>query len=140
MTRHNAGPANGMHPFADLIGLKITRWDKGYSQCVLQVREDLMNPHKVLHGGVVYAMADTGMGLALYTTLDQGEMCATVEIKTSYFGAVSSGQLTCETRLIHKGRKIAALESEVRNDDRLVAKALGTYYIFAGPSGADGTP
>jgi acyl-CoA thioesterase len=122
--------SEGFHPFAERIGLNFTKWDKGYSQGVLKAEKGLMNPHGVLHGAVIYAMADTGMGLALYTLLDEDELCSTVEIKINYFDAVTTGTLLCDTHVIHKGKRIAALESTVMIGERLVAKATGTYYIF----------
>lgn len=122
--------SKGFHPFAELIGLNFTRVRKGTSQCVLEVNDTLFNPHGVLHGGVIYSMADTGMGGALYPLLDKGELCATVEVKISYFKAVRSGTITCDTKVIHKGKRIAVMESEIKNDDVLVAKANGTYSIF----------
>jgi acyl-CoA thioesterase len=120
----------GFHPFGELIGLNFTRFKKGYSQCVLEVNEKLFNPHMVLHGGVIYSMADTGMGAALFSHLKKNELCATVEIKIHYFKGVKSGTLTCNTKVINIGNKIATLESEIFNYERLVAKALGTYSIF----------
>ena len=122
--------SKGFNPFGDLIGMTFTKLGTGYSQCVVEVNENLMNPHKVLHGGVMYTMADTGMGGALYSQLNRDELCATVEVKIVYFSAVKSGKLTCDTKIIHKGKRIAILESEVTNNERLVAKALGTYSIF----------
>jgi acyl-CoA thioesterase len=120
----------GFHPFAELIGLKFTKSKKGYSECVLEINERLLNPHKVVHGGVVYSMADTGMGAALYPLLDEDELCATVEIKIAYFAAIASGILVCKTKVIHKGKRIAVLESEIESNGRLIAKAIGTYSIF----------
>jgi len=122
--------SQGFNPFGELIGLSFSQCEKGYSRCALQVTERLLNPHGVLHGGVVYSLADTGMGGALYTDLDEDESCATVEISIVYFAPVTSGTLTCETKLIRRGKTTAVLESEVENDGRLVAKALGTYSIF----------
>jgi acyl-CoA thioesterase len=122
--------AEGFHPFAELIGLKFTKSKKGYSECVLEINEKLLNPHKVVHGGVVYSMADTGMGAALYPHLDKDEICATVEIKIAYFAAIASGILVCKTKVIHKGKRIAVLESEIESNGRLTAKAIGTYSIF----------
>ncbi len=121
------------NPFCELIGLDFTKIGKGFSQCVLNVNENLhFNPHRVLHGGVIYSMADTGMGGALYTLLDidDKELCATVEIKINYFKPVTSGMLTCNTKVIHKGKKIAVIESEILNNGNIVAKAIGTYSIF----------
>jgi acyl-CoA thioesterase len=120
----------GFNPFCELIGLDFSKYEKGYSQCVLEVNETLLNPHKVLHGGLIYSMADTGMGAALYSCLREDELCTTLEIKISYFEAVASGSLICDTTLIQKGKKIAFLESEIKNNETLIAKAMGTYYIF----------
>jgi len=120
----------GFHPFGDLIGLSFTKFENGYSQCTLDVVEKLLNPHKIVHGGVLYSMADTGMGAALYSNLDKSELCATIEIKIHYFKAVKSGTLICNTKVIHKGKTIATMESEITNDDQIVAKAIGTFSIF----------
>jgi acyl-CoA thioesterase len=118
------------HPFGDLIGLEFTKIEKGYSQCTLEVVDKLLNPHRVVHGGVLYSMADTGMGAAAYSGLNKGEICATIEVKINYFKAVKGGTLTCDTRVIHQGKKVATLDSEILNNGQIVAKALGTYSIF----------
>ena len=120
----------GFDPFGELIGLTFTRCENGYSQCVLEVNEKLLNPHRVLHGGVTYSMADTGMGAALYSCMDDDELCATIESEIVYFKAVTSGRLTCDTKLVHRSKRIATLESEIRNGEHLIAKALGTFSVF----------
>ncbi len=120
----------GFDPFGDLIGLALTRCENGWSQCLLEVNEKLLNPHKTLHGGVAYSMADTGMGAALYTCMDEDELCATIETKIVYFKAVTSGTLICDTKLIHRSKRIATLESEIKHGGQLIAKALGTFSIF----------
>ena len=120
----------GFNPFGELIGLSFSQLENGHSRCALQVTDRLLNPNRVLHGGVIYSLADTGMGGALYTDLDEDESCATVEISIVYFAAVTSGALTCDTKLVHRSKRIAVLQSEVENDGRLVAKALGTYSVF----------
>ena len=118
------------HPFGELIGLVFEDMTAGSSLCRLDVNEQLFNPHKVIHGGVLYTMADTGMGGAVYPLLKEGELCATVEIKITYFKAVRTGSLECRSTVINRGKTIASLESEILNDGTLVAKAYGTYSIF----------
>ncbi len=120
----------GFHPFGDLIGLKFTKVEIGYSQCSLEVVDKLLNPHKVVHGGVLYSMADTGMGAAAYSALGKNELCATIEIKINYFKATKAGVLTCNTKVIHQGKKIVTMDSEILTDGQIVAKAIGTYSIF----------
>ncbi|HEV8486939.1 MAG TPA: PaaI family thioesterase [Blastocatellia bacterium] len=116
--------------FARLIGLSFASKANGYSQCVLVVSENHFNPNGVLHGGVVYSMADTGMGGALHSSLAADETCATIEINIVYLKAVTTGVLTCDTRLIHKSGNIGVLECDVENEGQLVAKALGTFSIL----------
>jgi len=122
--------SSGFHPFGELIGLLFEEVGGGTSRCVLEVREKLLNPHGVVHGGALYSMADTGMGGALYSELEKDELCTTVEIKITYFKPVTEGTLTCDTKVVSRTRRIAALESEMLCDGDLVARASGTFYIF----------
>jgi acyl-CoA thioesterase len=122
------------HPFADLIDLKLEERRPGYSRFTLEVSEKHLNPQGVVHGAVPYALADTGMGAALFPTLNPGEICATIEIKISYFKPVVSGALSCVTEVVNRGKRVASMESSVYVGDVLVAKASGTYSIFT-PAG-----
>lgn len=118
------------HPFAELIGLVFEDRGKDYSYCKLAVTENLFNPYYTVHGGVLYSMADTGMGAALSPLLESNETCATIEIKIGYFKPVRTGTLECKSIVVNKGKTIASLESEILNDGRLVSKAYGTFSIF----------
>ena len=118
------------HPFAELIGLVFESMEEGKSLCRINVNENLFNPQNVVHGGVLYSLADTGMGGALYPLLKDGEYCATIEIKISYFKPVRGGPLQCLTTLTNKGKNVASLESVITNNETVVAKASGSYSIF----------
>ncbi len=52
------------HPFADLIGLTIEEQRAGFSRCVLQADEHHLNPHRVVQGAVIDALAATGLSLS----------------------------------------------------------------------------
>lgn len=118
------------HPFADLIGLKVKYAGDNESICTLLINEDLLNPHKTVHGGVLYTLADTGMGTALYPTLAEDEICATIEIKINYFRPATQGEIVCNSILINRGRSFANLDSELRLGDKLLAKANGSFAIL----------
>jgi len=122
-------PERPPHPFADLIGLTFEPGEPGSSRCRVPIRAELLNPHGVVHGAVAYALADTGMGGALYPMLARGASCATIEIKIVYLSSARSGDLMCDTEVVRKGSRVAVLESVIFESDRLVAKALGTYSI-----------
>lgn len=116
--------------FQKVIGLDVYERADGMSRARITIGDEHMNPHDVVHGAVIYALADTGMGAALYTRLAEAESCATIEITIAYIASAREGVLECETRLISKGRRVAFLESEVRSEGKLVAKAMGTFAVF----------
>lgn len=118
------------HPFADLVGLSIDKQEQGSSLCSIEVSDQLLNPHGVAHGAVVYALADTGMGAALYPSLEQGQICATIEIKINYYRPVYKGLISCETQVVNRGKTVANMESSIYCNGKLVAKANGNYSIF----------
>jgi len=118
------------HAFAALVDLHIEQQAHGSSTLALAVAAKHMNPHNVVHGAVLYAMADTGMGAALYPTLAAGEICATIEVKINYFKPVSSGRLVCKTELLNRGKSVANLESRIYLGEILVAQANGNYAII----------
>jgi acyl-CoA thioesterase len=70
------------------------------------------------------------MGAALYPTLADGEICATIQITMNYFKPVHAGLLNCTTEMVNRGKTVANLESRLFVDDRLVASANGNYSIF----------
>ncbi|MCB0218808.1 MAG: PaaI family thioesterase [Chrysiogenetes bacterium] len=119
-----------MHPFADLVGLSVTKMKDGESECRLEARPELFNPQGVMHGATLYALADTGMGGALYTLLEQGELCATIDLTISYFAAIREGEIVCKTRVLNKGKRTASMESEIYNGETLAAKAMGSFAVF----------
>ncbi|MFQ5865176.1 MAG: PaaI family thioesterase [bacterium] len=120
----------GAEDFSFSLGVKFGSHGNGYSQCSLEVTPNMLNVYQVLHGGVIYTMVDTGMGAALATLLKNNEICATIEIKINYFQTVSSGSLMAESKVVHKGNKVAALVSEVKDGEgKLIAMASGSFYI-----------
>lgn len=120
----------GFNPFGDLVGITFTGVDNGTSRCVLEIDKKHLSPHQTIHGAVAYSLADTGMGAAVYSIIDEDQQCSTIEIKIVYFKPAKSGTLTCDTNVIHRSKRIAVLESEIQNDGQLIAKALGTFSMY----------
>ena len=75
-------------------------------------------------------MVDTAMGRAVVSTLEEGRGCATIEAKINYFRPVQSGRVRVIARCTNKSRRTAYTEAEIRDeDDRLIAKATGTFML-----------
>jgi uncharacterized protein (TIGR00369 family) len=84
----------------------------------------------VVHGGVLAALADTAGGLATYMDCPRGTRVATVEMKINFLEAVEAGTVFAEAEVVRRGRHIAVVDCDVRDDrSRLVAKALMTFFV-----------
>ncbi len=115
--------------FNGWTGMVVKELAGGKSLLTLDIKPHHLNLGGRLHGGVTYALADTGMAMALLSALDEYIDFATIEIKMTYLKSVASGTLTCETHLIRRTRSLAFFESDVRNADNVVAKASGSYFV-----------
>ncbi len=119
----------GVGAFAALLGIHRTAMTDGLARFELEVRPEHLNPHGVVHGGVVYSLADYAMGGALTSRLHPGERCATLEIKINYLAPLSGGRLVAEARVLQRSARVGVLEARVLAGDRLIALATGTFYI-----------
>jgi acyl-CoA thioesterase len=126
-----AGPSgSGPGALARLLGIRPVSMGDGRARFELTVREDHLNPNGVVHGGIVYSLADTAMGAALFSALDPGQSCTTLEIKINYLAPVTSGELAAEASVIGRTKRTGVLEARVHGDGgALVAVATGTFYI-----------
>ena len=115
-------------PFIKLLGLEIEKIEHGACFSRLRIRDTLLNKHSAVHGGVIYSMADISMGVAVYSTLKSGEETSTVEIKINYLKPAKTSLLTCEAKILKKGKNIAVMEADIRSgENSLIAKSLGTF-------------
>ena len=117
-------------PFVDHVGICVEERRDGLSRCTLSVEDLHFNSASIVHGGVLFTLADTAMGAALYPTLAPGEGCATIEIKINFFKPVVAGAVLCTAEIVSKGRTVANLEACVYVGEVLVAKANGSFAIF----------
>lgn len=118
---------------AHLLGMKIVRAQDGVGQVCLQVDKHLMHPQHMVHGGVIFTLADSAMSMALLSVIPPGTPFGTIEAKINYMLPVSEGELLAEGQLIHEGGSTAVLQATVYNvagaSKRAIAQVLGTFYI-----------
>eukprot|EP01133_Synstelium_polycarpum_P002395 gene2395-2724_t len=71
------------------------------------------------------------MGLACSSSHGFDQQSATIECKINYIRAVSDGDVLCTARVIHPGRRTLVVEADVYQDEKLVAKAQGTFALIS---------
>src|SRR5713226_6826918 len=116
-----------------LLDMKIISAESGVGKVSMQVDERLMHPQHIVHGGVIFTLADTAMSMALFSVLPLGTRFGTIEAKINFLAPVRAGELLAEASIVQQGRSIAVLEATVYNlyDDArtAVARILGTFSI-----------
>lgn len=118
-------------PYTKLTGIEFTGRGEGYSQVVLKITEPVLRLTKgSVHGGAIATLVDVGMAAALLTRIKDDEKAATIQLQINYIGAARTGVLICDSKIIRKGSRIAIAESEVKNQDALIAKANATFTIY----------
>lgn len=85
----------------------------------------------LLHGGALMALADSAGAACAFSNLPDGAAgTTTIESKTNFFGAVAAGHVTATARPLHVGATTIVIETEIRHDDRLVAKVTQTQMVL----------
>ena len=119
-----------------LLGMKIISAEAGTGRVGITVDERLMHPQQIVHGGVIFTLADTAMSMALLPLLPQGTPFGTVEAKINFLLPVRAGELLAEGTVVHMGRSTAVTEATVYNivdgEQKAISKVLGTF-SFARP-------
>ncbi|HYX49810.1 MAG TPA: PaaI family thioesterase [Ktedonobacteraceae bacterium] len=116
-----------------LLGMHIVSAESGIGRVSIQIDERLMHPQQIVHGGVIFTLADTAMSMALISVLPVGTPFGTLEAKINYMLPVHKGELLAEGKIVHKGRSTAVLEATVFNivegEQHAIARVLGTFNI-----------
>lgn len=117
----------------NLLGMKIVAAESGIGRVSIQIDERLMHPQQIVHGGVIFTLADTAMSMALISVLPVGTRFGTLEAKINFLLPVRTGELLAEGKIVHKGRSTAVLEATVFNimkeEQHAIARILGTFNI-----------
>ena len=105
------------NPFFCLTGIDIVSAEPGVAVLKMPVRPDMHNGVGWLQGGMLVAIADEAMALALYPLLEKDEGIATIAESTSFVKGVREGIILAEARVIKKGRRVAFMEADVWADE-----------------------
>lgn len=121
-------------PLQEHLGMVVGSPAPGVGTAELVVGAALHNPNGVVHGAVLFAMADTSMGAAAMSTLQEGLVCASIEVHLRFLRPVAAGRLRCRTEVLRGGRRVVHLESRIFDDEgALVATASGSFAVIPAP-------
>jgi uncharacterized protein (TIGR00369 family) len=123
-------------PFAKLVGINITHVSPERITADLPVRDELTNGRGILHGGAIMALADNLGGHATVVNLKPGFATATIESKTNFFAALSTGDTAhAECTPLHRGRTTMVWQTRITRDDGRLAAVVTQTQLVIEPKG-----
>jgi uncharacterized protein (TIGR00369 family) len=119
-------------PFAVSLGIEIEDATAERVTGRLAWAPHLCTTGAVLHGGALIALADSLGGVCAYLNLPPGAGTATISSSTNMMRAVRDGEVFGETRLLHAGRSVIVVETQLRDTvGRLIAKVTQTQAVLS---------
>ena len=118
-------------PFSHLIGINYLTLGDGKCKASLQVRQHLLNPLGIAHGGVTFALADSTCGGAALSALGTPSL-VTQDLQIRYHGPARMGELIAEAEVVHLGKRTITVQCQVTQNEILIASVTGTFAILSG--------
>jgi len=118
------------YPFQRLIGFEMVDWTPDRVEIHLPMRDDLMNRHGIVHGGVYALMLDTVMGFSGCFTGDAAHKrrAMTLSLTTNFLSRPTGTMLIATGAKIGGGARIFFAESQVSDETgQLIATGSGTF-------------
>ena len=119
-------------PYHQSLGITVLEQRPGYGKIVL--KKDENTPGGIggsVHGGVLAAMVDIAMLVAIFAEMREGEQPAgTAELSITYLRQAHGDNIYASANVIKRGRQLSSVEIDITDDeDRLCARGR-TLYAF----------
>jgi uncharacterized protein (TIGR00369 family) len=119
-------------PLAGLLGIETIALGPHEVRLRLTWAPERCTSDGIMHGGALMALADTAGGLLAFFNLPQGATgTTTTDSGTRFLGAVRHGHADAVARVLHKGRTLIVIDTEVRDaGGRLVARTSQSQLVL----------
>ena len=121
-------------PFHRWAGLELVEVGDGVAELQMDLRPHHFNPQGIVHGGIITAVADTAIGLALRSRLRPGYTHRTAQLNVHFLAKGEGNRLVGRGTAIHLGQRMGYGEGEVQDGEgRMLARATGTFIVLPAP-------
>ncbi len=91
--------------FQELLGMRVVKINEGQLTLEMDLKQQLLNPMGIVHGGCIASFADTCAGDSVIAHLPNGAKgFTTLEFKCNFTKAANEGTLIATSECIHYGR------------------------------------
>jgi 1,4-dihydroxy-2-naphthoyl-CoA hydrolase len=110
-----AAPESKPH-FASLVGIEWLDDDPEHASARLEVRDDLLQPFGIVHGGVLSTLVESLCSRSTAMAVFGDGMAAMGQsINVSFMRPISAGAIEVDARARHRGRTTWVWEAEIRD-------------------------
>ncbi|MFF8953571.1 PaaI family thioesterase [Streptomyces sp. NPDC014940] len=119
-------------PFAAGLGIELREATADRAVGTLAWAPEVCTAGGALHGGALMALADSVGAVCAYLNLPAGATgTSTVESKTNFLRAVTTGRVHATARPLHVGGTLLVVQTDLRDDrDRLVGQTTQTQIVL----------
>ena len=121
-------------PFVASIGMQASIEQVGSARTWIEIRETFYQAEGLVHGGVIYTLADAAVAIAVHSCTHPTQKIATIEAKLNYLAPATTGTLSALAHVEHQGRTLAVAQCEITNETpertRRVALMLCTFMLL----------
>ena len=108
--------------------IKLIDYDKESAAMEVNITENSLNPYGIVHGGLIFTLADTSMGIIARAT---GKIAVTLNSQINQLLPAKGPKLISKAKAIKIGRNTALLTTEIFDDqNNLIASSNATYYFL----------
>lgn len=119
---------NNGNPFAKYCEMEMTEVGEDFITGRMPYKKEYQNNYGSMHGGSVYALADTIGGLAALNA--SGHYVTTIEGHLNYaLPSMNTEYVNCTAKVMHAGNKVVATEVKIYGDDGTVF-CFGTFNFY----------
>ncbi len=118
---------------AKALNFRMTEADEGRVVFRGSPLDEYYNPAGTVHGGWAGAILDSSLACCVWTMVPVGMAYTTAEFKVNLIRPMTEaiGEVVCEGRVIHMGRKLATSEGTIKTlEGKLIAHGTETCAIF----------
>jgi len=106
-------PLINSSPFFSFLGIKLNEFRYGEAFLELEIKEEHIQLHGVVHGGVLATMIDAAGALAAVTLIEGPNSATTIEMKINYLSSAKKGKLFVHGHCIKLGKTIGVSEATI---------------------------
>lgn len=89
--------------------------------------ENSLNPYKIAHGGLIFGLGDTAMGVVARET---GKKAVTLSANITYLKPATGKYLTAKSEMIKDGTSTCYLRTNIYNDKNVLVATMDANYFY----------